>query len=231
MAKTIFLSERVEDLDNMAAHVGFDLTQSNPAEIALAEEGVAPHSFYVNSALMNELGTAECPVTPAQLMDNPTEQELNSYKNWINDCMDSLQTWLNGLSSYYIWQQKGDCWSCCNHASKIITQCNNADQVYALTDSGIEWLIYQYSIKLLAQDPQDNDVSDMEFVQNYIIDNYTGVCASDVLIAHDMDNELSLFQGDINGLANVTQITRDDIGGNNITTCSEYNNLYNMYNS
>lgn len=226
MAKTLFLCELVDSVDDIASHVGFDLTQPNPA--AIVGEGIQPISFQENTDLINALGTPPCPVTPTQLMAG---EGIPEYDAWLLSCYDSLQTWLNTLDDYFLWSHKSDCWVCTTDSPKVVTQIANADTVYALTDTGIEWLINSYSLQLLDQNTEDCDASDMEFIQQFIIDNYTGTCAEYVTKAHEIDGNLVTFQNDISAYAYVTQLSRDDLGDNNITNCSVYPSLSALYNA
>ena len=216
----------VDSVADIASHVGFDLTQPNPA--ALVGEGIQPISFEENTDLINALGISPCPVSPEQ---RSAGENITEYNTWLMACYDTLQAWLNTLDDYFLWTHKSDCWVCTDDSPKVVTQISNADTVYALTDTGLEWLINSYSIQLLDQTVEDGDASDMEFVQQFIVDNYNSNCAEYVAVAHEMDGNLVTFQNDISAYAYVTQLTRDDLANNIITNCPVYPSLSALYNA
>lgn len=236
MAKTIFISEEQGDLDTMASHVGYDLTQNCSARDVLGtSDWLVSDSFKTNATLKSTLGLTEAPVTDATMADSPTADDINSYIAWEGTCYDTTQTWLNGLDHYHIWAHKGDCWTCDHKSAKVLTLIDNADAAYVLTKSGLEWLVYTFAQKLYIANVQDLDTDgltdDMDLLETYIIDNYTGVCAEYVTKAKEIDTELATLQTALSGKANVTQITLDDLAGNKISTNTNYANLTALYNA
>lgn len=233
MAKTIFISDHPSDLNAMASHVGYDLTQDCSARNVLGtSDWLWDGAFKLNETLISTLNISACPVTTETMADPLSDDDLNSYIAWVDNCYDTTQTWLNGLDHYHIWAHKGDCWTCDHKSAKVLTLIDNADAAYVLNKSGLEWLVYTYALKLYGENVIDLGTSIMDSLENYIIDNYSGVCAEEVTIAKQFDNtDLPLLQTALSGKANVTQINYDDLVGNKISTNSNYANLSALYNA